>query len=139
MLECLGGKLVVHENPAVRVLTNSPYAQCRAALPAKGAAWQSVPGGAGSLDRFLRGAYYLAHVPPLPKGRRAVDTGLAVIQILSTSPVIDHISTRWTIVSDIPGGRIYYRTLYAPSIKTIDFDELRRAGWASSSSSVGAP
>ncbi|MCF8043643.1 MAG: linear amide C-N hydrolase [Desulfarculaceae bacterium] len=70
VLEYLDGKLVVHENPAVRVLTNSPYAQCCAALPSKGSAWKSVPGGAGSLDRFLRGAYYLAHVPPWPRGAR---------------------------------------------------------------------
>ena len=70
VLEYLDGKLVVHENPAVRVLTNSPYAQCCAALPSKGSAWKSVPGGAGSLDRFLRGAYYLAHVPPPGQGER---------------------------------------------------------------------
>jgi choloylglycine hydrolase len=138
VLAYLDGKLVVQENPAVRVLTNTPYAQARAALPAEGAAWKSVPGGEKSLDRFLRGAYYLAHVPRLAKGREAVDTGLAVVQILSTSPVFDHISTQWTIVSDIPGGRIYYRTLHAPSLKIIDLQELQRGGWAPRSTPLGA-
>ena len=138
ILEYLDGKLVVIEDPVVRVLTNTPYAQSRAALPAKGAAWKYVPGGEKSLDRFLRGAYYLAHVPHLAKGREAVDTGLAVIQILSISPVIDHISTQWTIVSDIPGGRIYYRTLRAPSIKTIDLNQLQQEGWAPRSTPLGA-
>jgi len=137
VLEYLDGKLVVHENPAVRVLTNTPYAQALAALPAPGSAWRSVPGGEKSLDRFLRGAYYLAHVPRLAKGREAVDTGLAVVQIISTSPVFDHIRTQWTIVSDIPGGRVYYRTLRSPSIKTIDLEEARRGGWLPRSTPLG--
>lgn len=137
VLEYLGGKLVVHQNPAARVLTNTPYAQAVAALPAKGAAWSSVPGGAGSLDRFLRGVYYLGHVPPQAQGRAAVNTALAVVQILATSPVIDHIATQWTIVTDIPGGLIYYRTLNAPSIKTIDCQELQRGGWASHRTLLG--
>lgn len=67
-----------------------------------------------------------------------MDTGLAVVQILSTSPVIDHICTQWTIVSDIPGGKMYYRTLHAPSIKTIDLKQLQREGWAPRTMPLGA-
>ena len=138
VLEYLGGKLVVHQGPAIRVLTNTPYAQARAALPAPGAAWGPVPGGEGSLDRFVRGAYYLAHVPPLAPGRDAVDVGLAVVQILSTSPQFNHISTRWTIVSDLANGRMYYRTLHGPSLKSIDLGELAKKGWAAGSTPLGA-
>ena len=131
IVEYLDGKLQVTVNPEITVLTNTIYAESLAALNTyQGFGGErTVPGGPESLDRFVRGAYYLRNLASPADPAQAMDFGFAIIQILSVSPGFPSgISTYWSIVTDLDTHRILFRTQQNPGIAGIDLDRLADEG-----------
>lgn len=131
VVEYLDGKLLVTMNPEINVLTNTIYAESLAALSGyRGFGGERpVPGGAESLDRFVRGAYYLRNLAEPADSAQATDFGFAVVQILSVSPGLPSgVSTYWSIVTDLDARRILFRTQRNPGIAVIDLYRLAAEG-----------
>lgn len=126
ILEYIKGKLKVHLNPPVRVLTNTIYDESLAILKNYegfgGKAY--IPGGTQSMDRFVRGAYYLKHLPAPKSPEEATAYGFSTVQIMSESPGFEHGFTQWTIVSDVKNRKIFFRTVGNPQISSLDLNKL---------------
>ena len=126
IVEFLDGKVVVHQNPEIPVLTDTAYEESLAELKnyAEFGGNRYIPGGNESPERFVRGAFYHKHLPEPASTREAINSGLAVVQILSVSPKFAHGCTQWTIVSDIQGKKIFFRTLNNPSLSFMDLSSM---------------
>lgn len=61
-----------------------------------------IPGGPQSMDRFVRGAYHLKHLPAPKSPEEAITYGFSTVQLMTKSPGSDFGFTQWTIVSDHP-------------------------------------
>jgi len=113
-IEFVKGKMVVHAGNtlAVRTLTNDTYEK---SIYYKHTSVKKDT-GAGSLDRFTRAAQRTEQFEKQPKSEQeAVDYAF---EILGNVTIKDY--TRWSIVYDQKRGKIYFRTLRSPQIKTID-------------------
>lgn len=100
-IEFLDGKLVVHRGAAmpIRALTNSTYADSIAAFE-RARSKGEVPASPSSLDRFVRAATLAGGGPADPVAR-----GFEVL-----ASVAQPDSTRWSIVFDLGGGEVYFKT-----------------------------
>ena len=114
-VEFLNGKLVSHtgnELP-VQTLTNDTYEKSISYSLAK--SWTDAT-TSGSLDRFTRASVKTEEFARNPKSEQAaVDYAFAVL-----SNVAQKGFTQWSIVYDQKRGKIYFRTLQSPEIKSID-------------------
>jgi choloylglycine hydrolase len=114
-VEFVGGKMVVHTagQLAVPALTNDTYEKSinyRRTSPFEKAT------SAGSLDRFVRAAHRTENFARQPMSEQeAVNYAF---EILSNVAQKDY--TQWNIVYDQKRGKIYFRTLQSPQIKSID-------------------
>jgi penicillin V acylase-like amidase (Ntn superfamily) len=126
ILEYIGGTLIIHRNPVVKVLTNSPYNDSMKTLRdyEEFGGTKYIPGGTGSLERFVRGAYYSKHLRSPKSVEEAVAYGFDTIQLLSEPPGFEHGCTQWTIVTDIGSKVIYFRTSTNPRISYLDLNKL---------------
>lgn len=126
IVEFIKGKLMVYRNPAVCVLTNTIYDESLRILKS----YQDfggkmyVPGGTESMDRFVRGAYYLKNLKSAKSSEESVAYGFDAIQLASVPPGFEHGCTQWTIVSDIVNKKMFFRTLSNPKISFIDLNKL---------------
>lgn len=126
IVEFIDGKVAVHRNPGVTVLTNTAYKESLAVLREydEFGGEKYIPGGNDSMDRFIRGAFYRKHLPEPLSAEEAVASGFAIVQILSVSPKFDHGCTQWTIVSDIVNRKVFFRTLGNPALSFLDLDSV---------------
>ncbi len=134
ILEYLSGEMKIYRNPIVTVLTNNPYEESLEELRKYNTfgGTEVIPGSKDSLDRFVRGAYYLKRAPDNKTKQEVVDNAIAIIQILTTPPIfkdeaiIEKFScyTLWTIVTDIIDCKVYYRTCHGPNFKAIDLNDI---------------
>lgn len=126
IVEFLKGEVVVHRNPEMPILTNTAYDEAMSALAGyrEFGGEKEIPGANESLDRFVRGAFYLRHLPEPSDADEAVRWGFATIQTLSVPPLFPHGCTQWTIVSDIESRRVFFRTLDNPSVSFIDLKDV---------------
>lgn len=133
IVEFLSSGTNIVENPEVPVLTNDTYATSLAYLSTfsfdDSDAPARIPGSWSSLDRFVRGAYYLSRLPVPANARDAVALGFSAIQ----SPAIPEMSfdgirygTQWTIVTDIRSRVAYFRTVGNPAISAVHLQRLSR-------------
>lgn len=99
-MEFLDGKMLIHRGQTlpVRALANSTYAESLAAFAAARAA-DASPTTLSSPDRFVRAAM-LASGDGDPIAR-----GFAILASVATAGY-----TRWSIVYDLDGGEIHFRT-----------------------------
>ena len=134
IVEFVGGATKVTRDPKIPVLTNTEYGESLAALSqyAEFDGEKPIPGAHESIDRFVRGAYYRKHLSVPDDPARAVAFGFAAAQVLSVPPEFPHGNTQWTIVTDITGRRIFFRTLDNPAIARISLDELAETAKVSS-------
>ncbi|HVE55759.1 MAG TPA: linear amide C-N hydrolase [Pyrinomonadaceae bacterium] len=114
-IEFLDGKLVAHtgENLAAATLTNDTYEKSlnysKATTPEK-AKTES------SLDRFTRAAGKTKEFAQKPKTEQeAVNYAFEIL-----SNVAQKNSTQWSIVYDQTRGKIHFRSMQSPAIKTIE-------------------
>jgi penicillin V acylase-like amidase (Ntn superfamily) len=114
-VEFLNGKLVSHTGNELPVptLTNDTYEKSIGYRRAKSF---SDANTSGSLDRFTRASVKTEEFARDPKSERgAVDYAFAIL-----SNVAQKGFTQWSIVYDQKRGKIYFRTLQSPEIKSID-------------------
>jgi choloylglycine hydrolase len=114
-IEFLNGKLTPHTGDSLPVatLTNDTYEKslefAKNTEPVKAQ-------GAGSLQRFTRAAEKTKEFDKKPKSEKeAVDYAFSIL-----SDVAQPNYTQWSIVYDQKRGRIYFRSLQSPQIKSID-------------------
>lgn len=125
ILEYIGGQLIVHRDPRVRVLTNSIYADSLAALGRYEdfGGKERIPGSTDSLDRFVRGAYNLKHLAPASSSDEAVAYGFDTVGTIAACPG-DAWPTYWTIVTDMTNRRVFIRTASDPDTSYIDLKKI---------------
>jgi choloylglycine hydrolase len=124
-VEFLEGRMVVHTGRDLKtsVLTNTAYSECQAYLERHlGFGGEDLPVPSGSSeDRFVRAAIWLSNYgssESLPEVRDPVEFGFDVLKALAQGD-----ATRWSIVYDIAGGTIHWRTLESPEMKTVGLDD----------------
>jgi penicillin V acylase-like amidase (Ntn superfamily) len=114
-VEFINGKLVSHTGNELPIptLTNDTYEK---SIGYKRANSLNHATTSGSLDRFTRTSVKTEELARNPKSEQeAVDYAFAVL-----SNVAQKGFTQWSIVYDQKRGRVYFRTLQSPEIKSID-------------------
>jgi choloylglycine hydrolase len=124
-IEFIEGRLVAHtgEELPARVLTNTVYSECQAYLEQHlGYGGEDLPAPSGSSeDRFVRAKMWLDNYGSSegrPEVRDPVGFGFDVLKAVAQGD-----ATRWSIIYDITGRRIHFRTLASPAIKTVSLDD----------------
>lgn len=115
-IEFLEGKMVAHmgDDLLVNVLTNNTYASSVAFLQqCEGfGGTQPIGNSPGSLDRFARAA-------------NLVEQGAGADPVASAFDILANVAqgewTKWSIVYDMTGEKIFYRTYANPEICSVDF------------------
>ncbi len=114
--EYLAGKLVVHHGKRLpaRVLTNSTYKRSAAALRRHRGG--KVPGGSGSLARFVRAASLANKAGKAPTVKQA----FAALESVAQGEY-----TRWQIVYESAAGKVHFRVpgreARTVNVKALDF------------------
>ena len=124
-IEFIEGEMVAHtgEGLVAGVLTNTVYSECRAYLERHlgfGGEDLHVP-SASSEDRFVRAAMWLENYgssEDRPEARDPVEYGFDVLKAVAQGD-----ATRWSIVYDIAGRGVHFRTLANPEVKTVSMDD----------------
>jgi penicillin V acylase-like amidase (Ntn superfamily) len=119
IFEYLDGELVIHHGEQYRVMTNSPVydEQLRLNSYWKEIDGATLPGTAGSADRFVRASYYMNEIPKTASSKDAMTAVFAVIRNVS-SPVgkPDVPWTLWRTVSDHKNKRYYFESTRSPNV-----------------------
>jgi penicillin V acylase-like amidase (Ntn superfamily) len=121
-VEFIGGEMTVHTGDSMPapVLTNNTYEQSMAYLETHqgfGGALP-VPRSRRSLDRFVRAAAAVSEFDP-GAGDNAVDFAFGVLAAVGQGE-----STQWSIVYDMDGLRVSFRTNGNPGTRSIDLKRL---------------
>jgi hypothetical protein len=106
-------------------LANSTYAESMGQAKSRGGTdgWQSVPEGAGSIERFVRTA---ARIDGLSNSTQdIVDYAFGMLDGVNQGYDLDSHSTVWSIVYDIGEKRVLFRTHNHREIRRIDFATLK--------------
>lgn len=137
VIEYLNGTPTIYHGKEVTVMTNSPTydEQLKNLKQYEGfGGSEALPGTTEAADRFVRGAYYLKHLPrPKDKGE-CVAGILSVMRNVSApfgkgDPSRPNISaTRWLTVCDLTDLVYYFDSTTSPNIiwvklKDVDFSE----------------
>ena len=134
IIEFIGGKLTVHHGDAYGVMTNDPpYDQQLENLTRYsgfGGTEKNLPGGIQPLDRFVRAAYFLAH---LPKPKDSVVAAAYVMGIAENvsvpfgapySGVSGTYPTWWRTVIDYESKLYYFDSTLSPNRFWMDYGTL---------------
>jgi len=133
IVEWIGGVQHIHHDKAYTTMTNSPpFEQQLAALPgyAGFGGDKPLPGTTQADDRFVRTAYYLAHLPATGDTRQAIASVLSVTRgaaqpFGTVDPARPNISaTRWSTVADIMHKVYYFESTTNPNIVWADLGGL---------------
>ncbi len=137
IIEILDGKPNIHHGPHNTVMTNSPIYDEQLILlkQYEGLGGKKpLPGTAEAEDRFVRGAYYLTHLPKNPASyQEAVAGVLSVIRNMATplgfvDPVKPNVSpTQWRTISDPTNKRYYFEFTNMPNVVWFDLNKLNLA------------
>jgi choloylglycine hydrolase len=133
IIEYLAGVAHVHHGAQYTIMTNSPPFEQQLAGLSKYAGFggsEPLPGTHESADRFVRAAYYAAHLPATADEREAVAYVLSVMRNTSqpfgtSDPARPNISaTRWRTVADLTHRRYFWEQTTSPNIVWVALDEL---------------
>lgn len=133
IMEYDGGKLNIYEGKEYQMLTNDPLFPKMLAINGywEGIGGQNMlPGGVRSADRFVRGNYFIHHIPTQVTNDMATYELLTVIDNVSVpfgyeikgQPELS--STQWRSVADLNRSRYYFKFADSPSIFYIDLSKL---------------
>ena len=133
IMEFVGGQVRIHHGPEYQIMANSPIydEQLERVKEYDGlGGTKPLPGSTDSPDRFVRAAYYAAHLPETSDVRTAIAEVLSVARNASApfgtaDPARPNISTtRWRIVSDLTHRIYYFESATSPNIVWVQLDEL---------------
>jgi choloylglycine hydrolase len=117
-IEFINGKLVCHtrDTMPVKILTNNTYATSVEFLKEHEGFGGELPppDGRASLARFVRAANMVKENAP-NKSESPVDYAFDILNNVAQGDY-----TKWTIVYDIAGSRIHFRTFAGPRIRFVD-------------------
>jgi choloylglycine hydrolase len=133
VLECLKGEITIYHDRAYTVMTNQPtfdrqLANLRQYRGFGGT--KRLPGTHEPADRFVRGAYYVKHLPKPTSDREAVAAIMSVMRNVSApfgvaDPERPNVSTTiWRTVTDLTNGVLYYDGVFSPQVFWIDTKKL---------------
>ena len=119
VVEFLEGKMVSYAGDYVyfEVLTNSEYSGSAGCFMRGG-----LTGGNTSLQRFVDATAMVRDFEG-GEGDTIIDYSFKILEKVAAEVTPEHF-TRWSIVYDFSGGRIYFRTHTSPSVKHIDIADL---------------
>jgi choloylglycine hydrolase len=133
VIEYIGGVPKVYHGRDMPVMTNSPPfdQQLDRLKEFKGFGGDQVlPGTTEAADRFVRAAYYLAHLPKPAHHREAVAGILSVMRNVSQpfgtpDPARPYISaTRWRTVADLTNRVYFFESTMNPGIVWVRLDRI---------------
>jgi penicillin V acylase-like amidase (Ntn superfamily) len=113
--EFLGGKLVIHTGAdlPVKVLTNNSYEESLRSLQSLPSGSQSLPypNHSTSLARFANADWWVRHIP----------TSMPIVDFIFSGlkTVAQGDYSKWNLVYRLEDPQAYFRTLRAPTVKTV--------------------
>lgn len=133
VMEFVGGKLTLHKGYNLTVLTNDPPLNDMQAINNY---WQQVggtnmlPGTVRSADRFVRGSFFINHVPKNVDSKRALGELASIMNNVSVpmgyelpgEPNVS--STQWRSISDLYGLKYHFKFADSENGFYIDLNEL---------------
>jgi len=93
-----------------------------------------LPGDATPPSRFVRAAFYQTSAPVRDTAEQTVEQAFTILQAL-TIPIGSQFTktqqvpeipsaTQWTAVTDMTNGRLYYTTMFNPTIRKFDLNRI---------------
>ena len=125
ILECIKGEIKVYHNRKYVVMTNQPTfdKQLEDLKQYRGFGGEKkLPGTHEPADRFVRGAYYVTHLPKPQSDREAIAALMSVMRNVSApcgiaDPERPNVSTTiWRTVTDLSNGVLYYDSVMSPQV-----------------------
>ena len=137
VIECIDGKIKFYHDRSYIVMTNQPSfdQQLENLRQFRGFGGDKrLPGTHEPADRFVRGAYYVQHLPEPSSDREAVAALMSVMRNVSapfgvSDPERPNVSTTvWRTVTDLSNGVMYFDSVFSPQVfwvrtNEIDFSE----------------
>jgi choloylglycine hydrolase len=131
ILEIVDGAMKIYHDRRYTVMTNEPTydKQLQMLKDYDFKSGKSLPGAYTASDRFIRGAYYRAHLPQPKNQREAVAYLMAAMRNVA-GPFIndperaDESTTIWRTVTDPGKGLLYFDSVVSPQVFSIDFRRL---------------
>ena len=135
IMEFDDGKLNLYSSKDYQVLTNDPQFEQMQAIDSY---WQSIggenmlPGGVRSSDRFVRGSYFVRHVPLVGRSPEQYLTQIATIMDNLSVPYGYEVdgqpnlsSTQWRSIADINNLRYYMRFADSLAMFYVDLRQVK--------------
>jgi len=122
VVEVLADGVVVHEGRDARVVTNDPPLHDQLAGLSRYAPFggeEPLPGDVDPISRFVRGTYFLDHLPQGDDADQALAGAVSVIRSMSVpfgapSEPFGTYPTWWVSATDIPAGRLFFQSTLSP-------------------------
>lgn len=133
VLECIDGEIKMYHSRDYVVMTNQPTFDQQLENLKKYRGFggdEKLPGSHEPIDRFIRGAYYVAHLPKPKSEREAVASLMSVMRNVSApfgiaDPSRPNVSTTiWRTVTDLGKGVLYYDSVFSPQVFWIDVNKI---------------
>lgn len=134
VLECIDGKIRVYHGREYTVMTNQPTfdQQLENLRQYRGFGGDKrLPGTHEPADRFVRGAYYVQHLPKPKTDREAVAGLMSVMRNVSApfgiaDPERPNVSaTIWRTITDLTHGVLYYDGVQSPQVFWLETKKLK--------------
>ncbi|WP_417847707.1 linear amide C-N hydrolase [Thalassoglobus sp.] len=129
VIECINGKIKFYHDRSYTVMTNQPSfdKQLENLKQYRGFGGEKrLPGTHEPADRFVRGAYYVKHLPKPTSEREAIAAMMSVMRNVSApfgiaDPERPNVSTTiWRTVTDLSKGVLYYDSVFSPQVFWVD-------------------
>lgn len=129
VIECIDGEVKIYHDRRNVVMTNQPSfdKQLENLRQYRGFGGdQRLPGTHEPADRFVRGAYYVKHLPKPTSDRQAIAAMMSVMRNVSAPFGIadaerPNVSTTiWRTVTDLTNGVLYYDSVLSPQVFWVD-------------------
>jgi len=133
ILECIQGELKIYHDRSYIVMTNQPTfdQQLENLKRYRGFGGdQRLPGTHEPADRFVRGAYYVTHLPEPNSNREAVAALMSVMRNVSApfgiaDPERPNVSTTvWRTITDLTNGVLYFDSVMSPQVIWVDLKQV---------------
>ncbi len=133
IFECIDGRITIYHDRRYVVMTNQPTfdKQIENLQRYRGFGGdEPLPGTHQPADRFVRGAYYVSHLPEPDSERMAVAALMSVMRNTAapfgiSDPERPNISTTvWRTITNLTDGVIYFDSVVSPSVSWVKAGEI---------------
>jgi penicillin V acylase-like amidase (Ntn superfamily) len=133
ILECINGEVKIYHDRSYTIMTNQPTfdKQLENLGQYRGFGGDKrLPGTHEPGDRFVRGAYYVQHLPRPTTDREAVASLMSVMRNVSApfgiaDPERPNVSTTvWRTITDLTNRVLYFDSVLSPQIFWLDLEKM---------------